>query len=408
MSATPTLTWPKRAAAPKVETVAIGSLRSEWSKLLPVARTNNVFVSWHFLATWWEHFRRHREARVYVVRDDAGRVIGIVPLYVEQLSTRLGRVNVLRNIGYADVVNPDFLDAVVEAGREEEVATALEDVLFEDPSWEFADFSELEPKGSLVRMAKIWERRGHVGLRIEQRSICPYVRLPATFEDYLKGRNPHFRQQLRRYRRKIEKDLDIDWKLVGHDVEVAAGIEQLARLHQERMEATERGGNFKKDDYLVFHRNLAERMARTGQLHFWLIFVGGAAAATHYGFLHDGVYYGYQMGFTHRYHKYSPGHYMTGKVMEGLIDAGATEMNFLRGTDGWKFRWTESTRRTVSARMLRPQWRSNWARVRTELSGSPALVMRFLIGRDAFDEIRGAWKELQGKVKGQDKRGKKK
>jgi hypothetical protein len=58
--------------------------------------------------------------------------------------------------------------------------------------------------------------------------------------------------------------------------------------------------------------------------------------------------------------------------------------------------------------MLRPQWRSNWARVRTELSGSPALVMRFLIGRDAFDEIRGAWKELQGKVKGQDKRGKKK
>lgn len=384
----------EREPRARVELVALPSLRDEWAALAPRARTTNAFVNWAFLDTWWEHFHRAREGRIYLVRDASGEPIGIVPLYVEEVATRLGVVSVLRNVGFGDVVLPDFLDALVERGREEEVAQALEPVLLADDAWEYAEFSDLDPEGSLPRIASTWARRRVFEAQSEARAICPYIELPADFETYLMGRNPHFRQQLRRYRRKLHKDFAVEWKQVGVDLDVYAGIEQLARLHQERMESTDRGGNFRKGDYLDFHRDLALRLEGSDALYFWVLFIEGAPAATHYGFVSGRTYYGYQMGFTRRYHKYSPGHYMTGVVMEKLIERGVTEMNLLRGTDSWKYRWTESERRTSTVTLFRDDWRSHLANAKVRLSASPPLVARYLLGRDTFDELRASWKRF--------------
>ncbi len=378
----------------------IAALREEWDALLERARTRSVFMSWTFLCTWWEHFHRRRQPRVWVVREADGRVVAILPLYLELRSLRLGTVRVLRNMGFGDVVNPDFLDAIVERGRECEVAPLLLAALEADDGWEYAEFSELSPDGSMLLLAEQWERMGAFDARVERRARCPYITLPDSFDAFLKSRNSHFRQQLRRYRRKIERDLSVEWKQVGVDVDVAAGIEALARLHQERMEATERGGNFRKQDYLVFHRDLAERMVQTGQLYFWLLYVGGAPMATHFGYLDAGVYYGYQMGFSPRYHKWSPGHYMTGVVLEKLIALGAREMNLLRGTDAWKFRWTQSCRDTQALSLIRRGRLSYWAWVRANLSAPPAIALRFALGRDAFEQLREALATFRARMAG--------
>lgn len=379
-----------------VEQRGFAEVRGDWERLEPRARTRNIFVSWPFAATWWEHFQRGRQARVYVVRDGSGEPLGIVPLCLEQLETRFGRVTVLRNTGFGDVVNPDFLDALVLPGCEGAAARALAPRLFASPDWDFAEFCELEPEGSLVRMVEAWREMGLAEGRLETRSVCPYISLPGSFDEYLATQNAHFRHQLRRYRRKIDKELGPDWRRVGERIGVEEGIEFLGRLHQERMEATRRGGNFRKEDYTAFHRDLARRLAETGELYFWVLFVGGEPAASHYGFLHQGTYFGYQMGFTGLYERYSLGHYMTGVVLEKLIEAGAREMNLLRGTDSWKFRWTQTTRRTAVIQLALPGWRSRWARTAAGLSASPALVLRFLLGRDNFDELREAWKQAAG------------
>lgn len=379
--------------AVKVDRVDFPEVARDWETLEPRARTRNIFVSWPFAATWWEHFERGREDRVFVVREPDGSPVAILPLCVERLSTRFGPVGVLRNAGFGDVVNPDFLDALVLPGREEEAARALAPHLLAGTDWDFAEFSELEAGGSLVRMVETWREMGLFHGKAETRSICPYITLPATFEEYLNSQNAHFRHQLRRYRRRIDKELAPVWRRVGEDLGVAEGIEFLGTLHQERMEATGRGGNFRKEDYTSFHRDLAHRLSKTGELYFWVLFVQNQPAASHYGFLHQGTYFGYQMGFTSLYERFSLGHYMTGVVLEKLIEAGAREMNLLRGTDSWKFRWTKTTRRTAVVQLVRPAWRSRWARTAVGLSGSPALVLRFLLGRDNFDELRGAWKE---------------
>jgi CelD/BcsL family acetyltransferase involved in cellulose biosynthesis len=400
MSAGPSLAAPPAAPGPtglSVQLAPLPALRAEWDWLEPRSRTRNVFTGWTFAEAWWEHFREGadgttpREGRVFVVRNGAGQPVAIVPLYVDPRPTRVGRARVLRNVGYGDVVNPDFLDALCIPGLEEPVAAALAPHLFRDPGWDFAQFSELAEGGSLSRMAEAWSEARLALVRRETRSPCPYLELPGSFDEFMAARNPHFRQQLRRYRRKIERELGVEWKRVGKDLDVDAGMDLLARLHQARMEATGRGGNFKKDDYQRFHRALAARLAQSGELYFWILTIEGLPGASHYGFLHDGVYYGYQMGFTPQYERWSLGHYMTGVVVEKLIEEErAREMSLLRGRDAWKFRWTDSVRYTEAITMIRPGLRSRWLHFGAVVSQSPPLVLRSLIGRDAFDELRSA------------------
>ncbi len=378
-----------------VEEAPLLALRDAWIELEERARTRNVFVSWNFLSTWWEHFRRQRQPRVFVVRERDARVVAILPFYIEVRSLRLGTVSVLRNVGYADVVNPDFLDVLVEPGYEDAVARAVAPHLLADESWEYAELSELEPAGSLPRIARVWEKLGGLEIKVDRRGTCPFVELPDDFETYLMSRNSHFRHQLRRYRRKIQRELKVEWRRVGTEVGVGDAMVALGRLHQERMEATDRGGNFKKKDYMAFHRDLAERLSPDGMLHFWLLYVEGEPIATHYGFLYGKTYYGYQMGFSPRYHRWSPGHYMTGVVIEKLIESGVTEMNLLRGSDSWKFRWTKSTRDTVTYNLIRPGWRSRAAYVKASLSAPPAIALRFAMGRDGFEELRAAIKRTR-------------
>lgn len=408
---TPLLERPREAppALLTVERVPLPQLQAEWEALAPRARTRNVFNNWTFASTWWEHFgdggsgtgAPPREGRVFVVRDASRHAVAIVPLYVDPEATRVGTVRVLKNVGFGDVVNPDFLDALCLPGLEEQVAAALAPPLFGDPGWDFAHFSELAEEGSLSIMASRWSEAGRALVKREMRSPCPYLPLPARFDDFLAAQNPHFRQQLRRYRRKIERELGVDWKRVGRDIGVEEGMALLARLHQARMEATGRGGNFKKDDYLHFHRALAERLDASGELYFWVLTIEGLPGASHYGFLHDGVYFGYQMGFTPEYERWSLGHYMTGVVLEKLIEEEkAREMSLLRGRDPWKFRWTDAVRCTETITMIRPGLRSRWRHFGAVVSQSPALVLRSLIGRDSFDELRAALQRAGGSLDG--------
>jgi hypothetical protein len=92
---------------------------------------------------------------------------------------------------------------------------------------------------------------------------------------------------------------------------------------------------------------------------------------------------------------------MTGVVVEKLIEEEhAREMSLLRGRDPWKFRWTDEVRYTESITMIRPGLRSRWLHFGAALSQSPPLVLRSLIGRDAFDELRSATERAGRAVKG--------
>jgi len=50
--------------------------RAAWNKLLAESETRSIFLTWQWLATWWECFREGADLFTFVVERD-GELVGI-------------------------------------------------------------------------------------------------------------------------------------------------------------------------------------------------------------------------------------------------------------------------------------------------------------------------------------------
>ena len=324
------------------DAAGLAALAPEWDELLARSASDTVFLTWDWLSTWWEIYGGGIEPCVATVRED-GRLVAAAPCKVEERRRYGLTFRQLEFIGTGRAVCPDFLDFVIEAGRETELVPVLVGALEAGRTWDKLALTEL-PETSPVRAPLLAAlSAGGLRPRTEVSCVCPYLPLPGTWAD-LEARLTHnFRRNHRKKRRRLGATL-VPWR-AGEDVRAA--IATLALLHQERMETSGRGGNFRKPDYRAFHERFAERAARRGWLYIAFLEREGKAIGARYGFLYRGTYYAYQSGFDPAAAGDSPGEVLLGMVIQDLIDRGAREFNFLRGAQPHKFHWTDLRRDTL-------------------------------------------------------------
>ena len=91
----------------------------------------------------------------------------------------------MRLIGSVDA--SDYLDLIAARGREREVLSAVLDALEQADTWDALDLWNV-PEASLTRalLPELIAPRGWT-LRDEKQVVCPIIRLPAQFEDYVQS-----------------------------------------------------------------------------------------------------------------------------------------------------------------------------------------------------------------------------
>src|SRR5690348_7529075 len=96
-------------------------LQEEWNQLLGQSLSDNVFLRWEWIHTWWKVFQNtNRKLFVVTARRD-GQLVGAAPFYIEERG--LMRTRYLKLC--SDELAPDYLDMIAEKGKEAEVTQAL-------------------------------------------------------------------------------------------------------------------------------------------------------------------------------------------------------------------------------------------------------------------------------------------
>ncbi len=380
---------------------ALDRLREEWNPLLLRSKANRVFLTWEWVSIWWKHFGTGRDLRVLLLRDGDGALRGIAPLYLDVTSTPLGTVRKIQFLGYGGDANPDFLNFVFEAGWEAECMEATWDALVaRRAEWDLlklTDLCEEAPEATLLPVAAAKR-----GLRVHRflDTVCPYLPLAGSFEDVLSGLRSNLRRDIRRGIRKVLGEMKGQILPYNEPGRTDEGLEALARLHQMRMEESDRGGNFRRRTYLEFHREIMARFAQRGWLELRILRVDGIDVAANYGFRYDGVLYGYQMGLHPGYYKHSLGTVLLGKLIEELTAEGFREVDMLRGRSHWKYRWTGLERKNwsfvVEAAGLRGR-KAFWG----DLSANrPGVILKRILPERAFAGLQHALRAVKARVKG--------
>ncbi len=179
---------------------------------------------------------------------------------------------------------------------------------------------------------------------------CPYVTLPADWNEMTARLGKKMRSNLGYYERLLGKTFgEARFHLADSDT-LEAGMTALFDLHQKRWNARWLPGVLGNKRVQAFHRDVARAFLANGWLRLHLLTVDGTIRAALYCFAWGRSTVYYLGGFAPELSKYSLGTLLTGKAIRQAIEEGCEEFDFLRGNEGYKYRWLPEKR--INHRLL--------------------------------------------------------
>lgn len=287
--------------------------RAAWRGL--AERAGHVFATPEWLSTWWRHYGEPGRALMGVARA-GGEVVSILPLHVWWKQG----VPVLRFIGHGP---SDRLGPIGGPGQ-----TAVGAVIAAIPRRRFVLLAEnLAPGEGFGALA---------GFRPLYRDSSPVLRFrAATWDEFLSERGPNFRQQARRFPRRLSEVGPVSFRLASDPDRLARDLDVLFDLHRRRW-GTEPTPFLRA---APFHRDFAAQAFAQGWLRLWFLEVGGRPVAACYGFRFAGTESAYQAGRDPRLDRVSVGSVLLTHVIRRALEDGMGEFRLLRGGAAYKDRF---------------------------------------------------------------------
>lgn len=316
---------------------------------------------------WWDTFGGSDRRRPHVmVAYDGARLVGLAPLL--RRPTRYRRLVPIRRIELigsgedeADEICSDYNGILCAPGYEDRVIDALLDELTGNSAWEHLVLHGLDGSSPLV--AQIERSLVANGILPERRelTICPYIPLPKTYDEYIE----HLPAKRRKFARKCVRDYE-KWApdhhlVVAHDeAGLAEGQRILQSLHGTRWAEAGESGVFASGKFGSFHQRLMRELLARGALQLaWLVGQGRPLAIV-YNFVWKGRVHSYQSGrAVDLQNSIRVGIVSHLKAIELSIAAGHSEYDFLAGRQRYKLELSTVSRPLVAIHA----WRRPWMRL---------------------------------------------
>jgi CelD/BcsL family acetyltransferase involved in cellulose biosynthesis len=295
-----------------------------WQTLHAASALRSPFLSWTWQTEWARAFAPGERLEIRRVTDDAGRLLGVLPLHEAQ-------PGVLRLLGGADV--SDYLDLLSESGRESEVwATLLGSRSASRPVWDLHSVPAASP--TVQRLPALAAEHGiDVTVAVEER--CPILELPATWETYLAGLSSKHRHELLRKVRRLEREVPEARAIgLGTRSEVESRFDDFLSLHRQSRVGKAR---FMDERMEAFFRRVAGLLADAGGFRLWLLEAHGGPMASFLTLEWDGTVGLYNSGFLPEAASLAPGLVLLAHVVRDAIERGRRRFDFLRGEERYKY-----------------------------------------------------------------------
>ena len=291
---------------------------SDWRRL--AERAGHVFATPEWLLTWWRHYGNARRQLIGLVRSD-GELVAIVPLYV----WRRRGLPVLRFVGHGP---SDQLGPICAPLSDPASAAAVEAAIAAMPLRRFILLAEQIPGDqSFGEFA-----RAHVFYR----DSSPALQLTDTsWEAFLRARGRNFRQQVRRFPRKLAELGPVSYRLANDADRHQRDVDLLFELHRKRWGGSETPFFHARP----FHGEFAQCALSRGWLRLWFLEVGGFPVAAHYGFRYAGVEAAYQGGRDPSLRNQPLGFVLLSHTIHEAVVDGMREFRLGRGGAAYKKRF---------------------------------------------------------------------
>ncbi len=327
------------------------NMKAEWDILLKESVTNELFLSWDWIHSWWEVYRDNKKKlNILAVRNNADRIVGIAPLYIQN-GDFLGFDNrkILRFCSSVETF-PDHLDFIYLKQYENEVYNAVfQYLMVNNKKWDVMIFNGLKDTSVLIK--NLIDRKYKnfaLNSQIISESVCPYLELSNNFTNYINTFSHKKRYNLRKKRRILLEKEGFILKILNSSDYYEEYLKLLFSLHAERIHRKGIKTTFSGEYVFNFHKKFVEKLSRKERVILAFLFKGSEPVGAIYCIKHNNKYYFYQSGLSAEGEKKGAGTVLMSLMIERAFEEGCKEFDFLRGSEEYKFYWTKNFRKNYN------------------------------------------------------------
>jgi len=306
-----------------------------WQALLTQTPRATFFHSLDWLRVYWRHYGGPQKLRVLIVLDDE-QPIGILPLVVRRESTKVGSLRVLTYPldswgSFYGPIGPDPARTLAEG---------LKHIRSTRRDWDILELRAMHPQEVRDYAASFADN----GLPFEPATMeqTAMVRLDGNWSDYLAGRTSKWRNNYKRWQRRLAErgavryvryrplgeahgQADPRWDLYDACVEIASRSWQA-------VDNDTPGTTISHPAVQGFLRDTHEAAARVGAVDLNLLLLDEKPLAFAYNYHYRGAVYGLRIGYDASLAKDGAGNLLYAKAIENSFEMGDQVYDFGPGS----------------------------------------------------------------------------
>jgi len=304
----------------------LDQVRQTWSSLLARTPGATFFQTLDWLEVYWRHFGAGQRLRLLVVHDRDEWPIGILPLVVRWDRTRLGPVRTLTYPlddwgSFYGPIGPDP-EAVLRAGLAHVRATPRD--------WQVLSLRWVDTAGSDAGVPPAAAEGAGGKMYPRVRAQTSLIELQGGWESYLAERGSKWRNNLRRWQRKLQEQGELTFHryrprgaALGESDPRWDLFDTCVDLARRSWQGTSRTGTTLSHATVAgFLRDLHARAAAVGGLDLNLLRLDGKPLAFAYNYFHHGHVYGLRIGYDASLSQNGVGNMMYTSVIEDSFRRG--------------------------------------------------------------------------------------
>jgi CelD/BcsL family acetyltransferase involved in cellulose biosynthesis len=309
----------------------LSEIESEWRELWRSDPRATPFQSPDWLLPWARHLTNNQISSV-ALRSDGG-LLGLLPAFTWMNPLFGERELVLLGTGISDYNNV-LLTPDADPQLFQQALSSLPD------SWTVLNFEQLPADSPLL----IGEAEP------ELQSVCPALDLPDCIDGLTLSSS--LRENLHYYRRRAERIGPVSFEQ-ANDQTLHPMLDELIRLSSPRWHRLKRRSVLDDPSIQTFHHDAAQRLLNLDILRLYRMRIRDRTAALAYTFACRGTAYYYLAAYEPDLASISPGTLLIEHVIHAAILEGCRKVDFLRGSEGYKYLWGAKDTHAVRLRRAR-------------------------------------------------------
>ena len=297
------------------------ALRQQWNALAAKTEMAQYYQTYDWFATYWRHHGEDQKLHLLLVKDD-DQLVGIVPLVIRSERRQVGRLRVLTYPldDWGSFYHP------VSTDPDRTITAAVEYLKQNKKQWEILSWRWCDPNHESI----IDSAMNSVGMRTfaSVRETSALIDLPADWETYLASRGSKFRNNVKRWTRRVNElgtlryekyrptasqNESPRWDL--YDI-----CENLAAKSWQG--SSESGTTLSHASIRAFLRDSHEAAAGAGGLDLNLLYLNEQPVAFEYGYWWQGYKYSLRFGYDDSLCKVGVGNLMWLETIKESIALG--------------------------------------------------------------------------------------